>query len=95
MRRAPDWLRRPKADGLLTAAAAEILGGADVPEATCLVVHRDDEELVLNGQGLLLEPGKTQRLVSLAALGLVPQTGFTTTVVRRTVDAPVEGADPR
>ena len=94
VRRAPEWLRRPKADGLLTAAAAEVLSGDDVPEATCLVVYRDDEDLVLNGQGLVLEPGKTQRLVNLAALGQVPQTPFTTSVVRRTVDEPVEGAIP-
>lgn len=96
VRRAPEWLRRPKADGLLEAASQDVLRGSDVPEASCLRVDRDDEPIAENGKGVALVPGRVQRLVSLAALDLlVPETGFTTRVVRAaatpTTDGVLEG----
>ncbi len=83
VRRAPEWLRRPTADGQLELATSAVLRGSDVPDAACLAVRRDGVDITGEGLGIGLQPAELERLVVIAALdALGTDAGFTTEVVR-------------
>jgi D-alanyl-D-alanine carboxypeptidase/D-alanyl-D-alanine-endopeptidase (penicillin-binding protein 4) len=98
VRRTPEWLRQPLADGLLESEvrAAELL--EVTPPTTCIVVHRDGVVITDIRGNELLVPASDQKLVTAAAIFELAAPGdtFRTEVVRRSdavIVPPAEGAE--
>ncbi|RMH83555.1 MAG: hypothetical protein D6683_02235 [Actinomyces sp.] len=89
-RRAPEWLRQPLDDRLLTDEVRAVLASAEAPDTTCLSVHRDDTVILAADDDLLLVPASAMKLVTAAALLEVapPDDRYRTEAVIR-ADAPI------
>jgi len=80
-RRAPEWLRAPKSDSLLTAAVADVLASGDQPELACVLVEREGERLAASN---LQTPMRTNELHRFLTATLIDSagrgSGFTTEI---------------
>jgi D-alanyl-D-alanine carboxypeptidase/D-alanyl-D-alanine-endopeptidase (penicillin-binding protein 4) len=90
VRRTPEWLRQPLADNLLANEVRAANLTRVTPPDTCIVTHRDGEEIASIKGDFLLVPASNQKILTAAAiLELAPATDtFTTEVVYRR-DTPI------
>ena len=60
-RRAPDWLRSPKSDSLLTDAIGTVLTTGEQPALACVLVTRGDEQLAASSTQTAIRAAELHR----------------------------------
>ncbi|MEM9465326.1 MAG: D-alanyl-D-alanine carboxypeptidase [Actinomycetota bacterium] len=63
-RRAPDWLRNPKSDTLLTDAINAVLRTDATPPLSCVLVERDGEQLAASNINAQIRTDELHRLIT-------------------------------
>ena len=80
-RRAPEWLRYPESDALLTEAISSVLGTAATPATSCVLVERDGEQLAGSNLGISLPTAELHRLITATVVDSVGTgSGFRTEI---------------
>ena len=63
-RRAPDWLRSPKSDSLLTDAIGTVLTTGEQPALACVLVTRGDEQLAASSTQTAIRAAELHRFIT-------------------------------
>lgn len=80
-RRAPEWLRSPKSDALLTAAIAEVLRIDPAPGAACVLVERSGERLAASNLETAIRANELHRFITATLIDSAGSgSGFTTEI---------------
>ncbi|MEO0494626.1 MAG: D-alanyl-D-alanine carboxypeptidase [Actinomycetota bacterium] len=67
-RRAPEWLRSPESDELLTDAISSVLATGTTPSTSCVLVERAGEQLAGSNLGVALPTAELHRLVTASVI---------------------------
>ena len=80
-RRAPEWLRSPESDALLTEAISSVLSTAATPGTTCVLVERAGEQLAGSNLGVSFGSAELHRLITASVIDAVGSgSGFRTEI---------------
>ena len=80
-RRAPEWLRSPESDALLTSSIRSALSRAGTPSSSCVVVERAGEQLAGSNLGVPLPAAELHRLLTASVINAVGSgSGFRTEI---------------
>lgn len=63
-RRAPEWLRSPKSDSLLTDAVSNVLATGNPPELSCVLLERHGEPLASSGIQTAIRTNELHRFIT-------------------------------
>ena len=88
-RRAPEWLRKPKSDALLTEAITNVLRIDATPELRCVLVERDGEQLAGSNAGAEIRSGELHRLITATVIDAAGGGGAFRTEIAISVDAEI------
>ena len=92
-RRAPDWLRNPKSDTLLTEAINSVLRTDATPTLSCVLVHRDGEQLAGSNTGAQIRADELHRLITATVVDAAGSGGGFRTEIAISVDAEINIVD--
>ena len=67
-RRAPEWLRSPESDALLTDAISSVLATTATPGTTCVLVERTGEQLAGSNLGVSFASAELHRLITASVM---------------------------
>jgi hypothetical protein len=67
-RRAPEWLRSPESDALLTDAISSVLATTATPGTTCVLVERAGEQLAGSNLGVSFASAELHRLITASVM---------------------------
>ncbi|HAB57641.1 MAG TPA: hypothetical protein DCE75_06270, partial [Acidimicrobiaceae bacterium] len=80
-RRAPEWLRSPESDALLTSSIRSALSTAAAPSTSCVLVERAGEQLAGSNLSVPLPTAELHRLVTASVIDAVGSgSGFRTEI---------------
>lgn len=92
-RRAPDWLRKPKSDALLSEAINGVLRTDATPTLSCVLVERDGEQLAASNIAAEIRTDELHRLVTATAIDAAGSGGGFRTEIAISNDAEIVVVD--
>ena len=92
-RRAPDWLRAPKSDALLSDAINGVLRTDVTPASSCVLVERDGEELAASNIAAAIRTDELHRLITATVIDAAGSGGGFRTEIAISVDAEINVID--
>ncbi len=88
-RRAPEWLRDPQSDTLLTAAINSVLRTDATPTLSCVLVERDGEQLAASNIGAAIRTDELHRLITATVIDSAGSGGAYRTEIAIAADAEI------
>ena len=92
-RRAPDWLRNPKSDTLLTDAINNVLRTDATPPLSCVLVERDGEQLAASNISAQIRTDELHRLITATVIDSAGSGGGFRTEIAISNDAEINIVD--